>query len=666
MAKERKSASQDGFTILEGLAGVRMTPTMYLGSLGQDMAYRCVKEPVDNCYDEHIAGRNNLIEVILNYDDDIYIIADKAGGIPTDYKKLENGEKETIMTAAFTRVHAGGKFNDKAYKTSAGTHGTGVAAVNAVSDEMRVWSNYNDKLVVQTFARGKITSKGKDPVRCKAVDDDVASLLQDKPRTYGTIVAFQLDQTVVSESARRGKALPKNYVHAEPEAKQIANWLRNVAHLNPGLEIRMTVVRKKKSKTVKFLNTKNLAWIPQHMCERHEFGTLGKPFVFKSDNISCALIWADHPDTDYFLTFVNTSPTIDGGYHVTGFMTALGAAIKDYLPKPKGKKKSGPGFSNADLLIGIVGMFDWRMHGAQYTSQVKDKLASRVDREVHDIMLPLLQDYFKANQKVAKTIIKRAQTVNQGREALAAVVRSLADAKKTVKGNALPAELSAAEDCTVHERELYLVEGDSAGGTAKNSRDARFQEVLKSGGKPLNALSNPLSKVLAHAEIQNLLVSMGVNIKTLDPKAENPTFSTEGMRVRNVFFLVDPDPDGGHIAVLFLAAIYRLIPDLFKEGRVWCVESPLFAAVHNGKVYGGDTFAECRDKAPAAVKDKEITRIKGWGEVNDDVLGPIAFNVTQRRLIKINPFENTEQMQFFRGIVGEEAFNRRKLLGLED
>lgn len=664
--KQTGDGSQEGFVIAEGLDGIRMNPGMYLGQRGADMAYRGVKEPVDNVYDEHIAGRNKVLEVVIDYDNDLNVVADMAKGIPTDFKKLKDGSKETIMTAAFSRVHAGGKFNDQAYKTSAGTHGVGVAALNAVSSQLRVWSMYKGACSYQMWQCG-VAKSGKDPKKVKSVDKDVMSLLREKKASkYGTIVAWTLDQTVVSADVMRGKKLPKNYRHAAPDPAQLGTWLRNMSLLNPGFEVRLTLIKKGKRKEFTFHNKKDLAHVVKTMVEERELGSVGKPFIFKNDNITAALTWTDHPDTDNFLSFVNTSPTIDGGWHVVGFRDALFEAIKPFMKESKGKGKKKQNFKQEDLLIGLTGMFDWRMHGAQYTSQVKDKLASRVEKEVYEMLKDAFVKYFKDNKKVATTIIKRAEAMNKGREELSAVVKSMADTKKKLKGNSLPADLISALKCKPHERELIVVEGDSAGGTAKHARNPDYQEVMLAGGKPLNGLKASLADVLKHKEVQGMLVSVGADLKSLDPKAEAPKLSTKNLRIGNLLFLMDADPDGFHIATLFLGVIYRLLPDLMKEGRVWIVDAPLYNVMHKGVHYGGMTFEECRAKAPAAVKDKEIVRAKGWGEVEPEVLEAISFNPKTRRLIRVNPFTSVEQERFFRGVLAEDAVHRRRLLGLEE
>jgi len=664
--KKDNGGSQEGFVIAEGLDGIRLNPGMYMGEQGADMAYRAVKEPVDNVYDELMAGRCKVMEVVIDYDNDLNIVADMAGGIPTDFKKLKDGTKETVMTAAFSRVHAGGKFNDQAYKTSAGTHGVGVAALNAISSQLRVWSMYNGGCAYQMWQKGEAKS-GKDPKKVKSIDKDVMSLLREKKHSkYGTVVAWSLDQEIVSADAKRGKKLPKGFRLAAPDPARIGQWLRNMSMLNPGFEIHLTLIKKGKRKEFTFHNKKDLTYVVKTMCAEREISMVGKPFVFKNDYVTAALAWTDHVDADNFLSFVNASPTVDGGWHVLGFRDALFDAIKPHMKEPKGKGKKKQSFKQEDLLIGLTGMFDWRMHGASYTSQVKDKLASRVEKDVYEMLKDQLMQYFKDNKKVASTIIKRAEAMNKGREELSAVVKSMADTKKKLKGNALPADLITANRCKPHERELVVVEGDSAGGTAKHARNPDYQEVMLAGGKPLNGLKASLAEVLRHKEVQGMLISIGADLKTLDPKAENPILKTDKLRIGNLMFLMDADPDGFHIATLFLGVIYRLLPDLLREGRVWIIDSTLYNVIHKGVNYGGMTFEECRAKAPAAVKDREIVRAKGWGEVEPATLEAIAFNPKTRRLIRVNPFENVEQERFFRGVLAEDAVHRRRLLGLNE
>jgi DNA gyrase subunit B len=659
--KAKLDSAQDGFEIQEGLAGIRHSPGMYLGERGEDMAYRAVKEPVDNAYDESIAGRNKVIEVVLDFDNDLNIVADMAGGIPTDFKTLKSGQKETIMTAAFSRAHAGGKFNDKAYKTSAGTHGVGVAALNAVSNKLRVWSMYKGGCAYQSWEKGEVVS-GKDPKQVKKVDADVASLLSEKKLSkYGTIVAWTLDQTVVSADVMRGKKLGKDYRHARPIPSQIAHWLKNMANLNPGLEIRFTLVSKKKRKSVVYINKKDLVSVVQGICEDLEVELLGKPFTFKNDNVTCTIAWTQGSDALNFSSFVNTSPTLDGGWHVVGFRDALIEALKPFMKQTKGKTKQT--FASNDILIGLVGLYDWRMHGAQYTSQVKDKLASRVEKEVYDIMLKPLTEYFSKNKSLAKAIIKRATVAGTLREELNKTLKSISDVKKAGRSR-LPIKLEEAPNCKPHERELYIVEGDSAGGSAKNAR-SRNQEILKLSGKIPNLLNVPLHKALSNDRIQDLILSLGADPKSLDIKSDNPTFNCDNLRVANVFILSDADPDGGHIDSLEISFFWKLFPDLIRQGRLYIVDAPLFNAVYKGKHYGGDTMEECyaamdKDKAPR----KLMFRAKGWGEVPADMLAVIAFDKDTRKLIRVQEDTDKKKLHTWQQFAGEEASARRRLLGI--
>lgn len=656
----KKVESQEGFEVHLGLSGIRFSPGVYLGQRGAEMAYRCVKELVDNAYDEATNGRNSTIEVILDYDKDVYCVADKAGGIPTDIRTLTDGTKESVLTSAFMRVHAGGKFNTKAYaKGSSGTHGTGVAAVNAVCDQTRVWSNYKP-LMFQSFSCGETVS-GPSPIKVKSVDADVKEYLQELPKKYGTIVAIHLDQTVVSEDVRRGHALPKGFRKAEPVAEHVKEWLYNMAQINPGIVVRLKIIRDNKVQEHDLTNKKDLASVAKTICTARNLSPMGKPLVIDTDSLKASLVWSDAPDTNNFLSLVNCSPTIDHGWHVVGFNNALMAAIRPFLPK--GKQT----FTQSDLLLGLTGVLDWRMHGASFTSQVKDKLASRVDKEVYDSVLPTLTAYFDKNKTVAKNIVKRAQVMNKGRAELASVVKSLAEVKKKTRNSVLPANFAVASKCKVQEREIYIVEGNSAKGPCVASRDTYFQEVFAARGKGINALSNPIAKVLANNEVQDIIRCFGGDLTTFDPQDECPKISSENLRIGKVICLADKDEDGNQISVLMLTLIYRLFPDLFREGRVYVVDSYLYMALDkNGKLYGGNTFVECRIAAPASVKDKDIVRVKGWGEVDSRYMRPMAFDPAQRKLIQINPFASEAQRRLFHEIVAEGAEHRRKLLGLEE
>lgn len=663
--------STETFEILEGLEGVRHNPSMYLGNLGADMAYRKVKEVVDNCFDEAMAGRNNYIEVVMDLDNNWYVIADKAGGIPVEMKTLKDGSRLSILTAAYTRLHAGGKFNDKAYKVSTGTHGVGVAAVNAVSDSLQVWTSRSNILYTQKFIKGEIDGPS-NPVKVRTYPPEVKAYLADTK--YGTVVMFQPDQSVISEDALRDKKKQvKNLRVAQPEVGRVATWLRTMADLNPKLKIVLTVIRGKKRKTKTYYNDKDLNYYIKSKIDEYDLGTFGKPLVLKTDYTTVAVQWTEYESDDRFESYVNNSPTADGGTHVRGFLDALATAIKPFetasdrkASKNTTRKVQVAQYKKEDLLTGLVGAFDWRMHGAAYTSQVKDKLASNVTQEVYDIMLPVFVAYFEANKSVPKTLLTRARELNKGREALAKTVRSLADAKKSGRGATLPGILSQCDSKNPEERELYSVEGDSAAGTAKKARNIKYQEIFKCKGKPVNAMNLSLDRVLANETIQGLIISLGLDLNSLDVKAQHPKFECKNLRVGKLMLLSDADVDGYHINTLILTFLFKYVPDIFKQGRVFVVNAPLYNVIHKGVHYGGNTLEEVFEKAPKGVKQNEIQRAKGWGEVSVDLLSRIAFNPDVRDLIKIEPLDNKDQEKWFRGITSDDRVAKRKMLGIEE
>ena len=654
--------------VLEGVFGIRAKPHMYLGEQGAQMAFRCVKEEVDNCFDEALAGRNNWIEIFYDYDTGEFIVADKAGGIPVDMKTLESGRKISALTAIFTIPHSGAKFEDDAYKVSSGTHGVGVTAVNAVSAWLKVWTKRGADLYHQSFTEAR--ADFEHPKKVRAIDPAVAKRLVSKG--YGTVLHTKLDQNIVSEDAVKGK-MKRGGTVAHPDLKQMADWLKLMSNLNPGLTIHLTVRRGGKEKHVELINKDKLdVFLKRHVASLvppdSEYSTTGKPLVFKTDYVTALFQWSTLPRNE-LQSSVNNSPTPEGGTHVRGMLDALLEAIAPYENSKhrKGRKRL---YSGEDLLVGLIGMFDWRMHGAQYDNQVKTKLVSKIQDEVKAVMLPQFQAFFATNKSLPRAMLTRAMQLENGRLELTKSLGALGDVKRSASGGALPACLNASSTKDTTKRELFLVEGDSAGGTAKNARNPEYQEVFKASGKPSNALNCSLDKLLGNRVIRDLLISFGVNFKEFDDQVKarvpNPTFSVDKLRIARFYLLADADMDGYHINALVMAAIWTLMPDFIKQGRLFIVDAPLYNVIHNGKHYGGATKQECLAKGPSTVKPKDVQRAKGWGEVKVPIMEAIAFDPAVRRVIRVLPFPSADRLSWYRRVVGDDPSARRQLLGLQD
>lgn len=667
MSKSKtKNYSADNIDILEGLDGIRQNPGMYLGALGDPMLFRMIKEIVDNFYDEHIAGRNKGGEVFLDPDNDTYVIADYAGGIPVGKKKLKGGGSINSLTAVFTRIHAGGKNNQDAYKTSAGTHGVGSAAVTACSETLEVWSFFGKVWHYQSFTRGE--PDFPNPKKSKPPKDIMKCLI--KKKGYGTIVRFVPDQHIIAENASRSERKKKSFkpVSAKATHKTVGPWLRDMSLLNPGLELTISAPVKGKIKSKTMINKKGLDYITSTMIDEHEFGAMGKkPFTFKTDYMTVALHWTDHTDDMYFKSFVNSSPSREHGMHVNGFKAALEKAIKPHETPSKAKGKKAKGYKREDLMMGLVGFFEWRMHGAQFSGQIKDKLESKVDKEVEEMILPALTEYFEKNKSVAKNIIKRAVEFQKQVEGLNSVMKSLSETRKKKKGAILPGILTMAPDCKVEDRELYLVEGDSAGGTADAARNPDNQEVLKLRGKPLNTVKASLDKIVGSKVIQDLLVAAGLDLQ-VDKKKKDassvPTFNVEDMRAGKVIIMADADPDGYHIATMLVGFFNRFCPEFIEQGRLYVVDNPLFNIEYKGKLYGAATYDELVAQLPKGANPANIGRLKGLGEMNSEALDFYGMNPDTRRLYQITKASSSERSAWFTAVVGDDSAAKKRLLGL--
>jgi DNA gyrase subunit B len=439
----RSSYSEANIVRLKFPDNVRENPGMYLGERGRSMVFQCVKEIFDNSADEFMAGRNKSIFVYADNKANVYLVADKAQGIPVGLKVVDpenpRSKKASTLTLIFTELHTGGKFNDSAYKKSRGVHGVGAAGVNAVSSSFEVWTFRDKAWHYQKFSKGKPVTellKEKPPVR-------VTKIMPYKP-VSGTIVLWSTDQTIVSTDKGKTKAtLDLGYTAA---------WMKSFANLNPGLEV--TFSANGKSKT--FLNKGGLeSIIKQRLAERDVTAT-GRMFSFIHDDMSVALQWSTYSDDDALETYVCSGRTRDDGEHELGFRNSLNAALAPF-------KKKTQKFAPKDAYSGLVGILDWKMHHAEYSGQTKDRLTSNVSKQVEALLLPQLKLFFDKNKPLARAIVKRAMAVKVSKEAFKKTLSAIADAKGRAKSS-LPSSLVAAPKCPVAARELYLVEGDSAAG----------------------------------------------------------------------------------------------------------------------------------------------------------------------------------------------------------
>jgi DNA gyrase subunit B len=597
----------------EGLEGVRARPVMYLGKRGDEMVMRAALEPIQNSYDEYAAGRNNFIHVIV--ENDVISVIDEGNGIPVGVH-----EKAGIstLTLVLTKLHAGGKFDDKAYKTSAGVHGCGVAATNAISSSFECWTFNQNAWWYQSFAKGVPTSK--------------VSKVKPPNLKRGTMIRFTLDQSIVAV----------NKIRAKLDVKALYQYLKNLANLNKGLEVSYTV----NGKTYTFLNKTGIVQVLNSIT-KPEADLLTKPIVYEDQSVSFAIQWIES-DSTTFDSYVNSVRTKDGGTHEEEFMVGLTRALAPF----KTKKDV---YTPKDLKCGLYGVLNVRLSQTEYSSQVKDRLELQLNKLVSSTVQAALDSYFAKNQSAAKRIIKHANTIKKAKDEVSAVFKSM-DKVKQKRGTTLllPGVLVTAS-CPPHQRELYICEGESAFGTVKQARSATHQEVLRITGKFSNAMKTPLVKLLKSKSVLNILTAIQYQHDSKDPYQD--------LRVGSIYFLSDPDPDGKHINVLLASLIYKLLPGLYERHRVFVCNAPLFVAAYKGNTYYGDTFQQCLQSMPKGAPQHIIKRLKGWGECNPEMLEILAFNPDTRKVIELTAVKGQELAEFI-SLTSADTSARKRLLGV--
>src|SRR6266702_4437053 len=546
MAKAKPRASKDkgngdyqadSIQVLKGLEAVRRRPAMYIGSVSGRGLHHLVYEVVDNSVDEALAGYSTQIDVTIHTDNAITVV-DNGRGIPVDIHKTE---KKPGVEVALTVLHAGGKFDKSTYKVSGGLHGVGVSVVNALSEKLEVWVDRDGERHHMAFERGDTTKKLE---------------VTGKAKGTGTTVWFKPDTTIFTET---------RFDYAT-----IGNRLRELAFLNKGLTITLKDERKGQRREETFYYKGGLAefvkWLIGSRKTLHP-----KPITFEATRDGVEIEGAVQYDDQYSentFTFVNNINTHEGGTHLTGFKSALTRTINEWAKKDGALKKEDFTFSGDDVREGLNCILHVKVKNPQFEGQTKTKLGnSEVEGIVKSVVNDALGAFFDKNPSVPRIIIAKALSAARAREA-ARKARELVRKKSGLEGGLLPGKLA---DCTVSDpklTELYLVEGDSAGGSAKQGRDRSFQAILPLRGKILNVQKARIDKVLSNEEIRTIITAIGTGV--------GEDFNLDEARYHKIIIMTDADVDGAHIRTLLLTFFYKEMKQLIDAGYIYIAQPPLY------------------------------------------------------------------------------------------
>src|SRR5437867_2481127 len=533
---------------LEGLEAVRKRPGMYIGDPDERGLHHCVFEVLDNSIDEHLAGFCSKIELNVHVDGSISI-KDNGRGIPVDmHPKFKIPAVELVLT----NLHAGGKFGQGAYKYSGGLHGVGAKCVNALSDWFKVEVSRDGKVYSMEFARGvtmqKLTVIGQS-------------------NSTGTLITFKPDPTIFT-------------ITTEFKFDVLANRLRELAFLNPGVEISLNDEHNEKKES--FLYKNGIEEFVRQL-GRNKQVAHPKPIVLTRQKdevfVDCVMQY-NESYTDQILCFANSIPNPDGGTHMTGFRSALTRAINQYAKQNNVLKEKDPAISGDDVREGLVCVLSVKLPNPRFESQTKVKLVNtEIDGIVSSIVYDGLMTFFDATPSVAKKVVEKGLLAARAREAARKARETVR--KGALTGGGLPGKLADCSDRDPANTEIYIVEGDSAGGSAKQGRDRKFQAILPIRGKLINVEKARLDKVLQNTEIRTMITAVGTGIG--DGEGEG-AFNIEKLRYHKIIIMTDADVDGSHIRTLLLTFFYRQMPQLIKQGFVYIAQPPLYQITRKRRV----------------------------------------------------------------------------------
>jgi len=621
MAKESKKSDYSGkdITVLGGLKGVRKRPAMYIGSTSKEGLRHLVYEVVDNSVDENLAGYCDEIKVIIHKDNSA-TVEDNGRGIPVEKNKKHG---KSALELVMTKLHAGGKFEHKAYAISGGLHGVGVSVVNALSKDLTIEVKRNSNKYRQKYSRGIRKSA------LKKVGNGNGT---------GTKIHFVPDNEIFSE--------------IEFDFDTLSTRFREIAFLNAGLKIKLSHEGEGKKETFHYNGglEEFVKWLNEGKEILHK-----KPVYFrkKSDSIviDVAVQYTNSYKSNIF-GFVNTINTVEGGTHISGFKIALTRAVKKYAEQ-EGILKKGT-LTGSDVREGLTAIVSVKIPEPQFEGQTKTKLGnSKVKSLVSSFLSPALSEFLAENPKIAKKITKKAIESAKAREA-AKEAKNLVRRKSKLSVSGLPGKLSDCSSKKMEKSEMYIVEGDSAGGSAKQARDKETQAILPIKGKVLNVEKAAPSKILASEEISNLITVMGTGVRD--------EFDIEKLRYSKNIIMCDADVDGHHIKTLLLTFFYRTLPELIENGHVYIAVSPLYRVRKKNKdyyVYSKEELDKLREKIKGKV---QVTRFKGLGEMTPTQLWNTTMNPKTRKLRKVTIDDAVEADRVFTKLMGKEVGPRKKFI----
>ena len=620
--------------VLEGLEAVRKRPGMYIGSTDERGLHHLVYEVVDNSVDEAMAGHATRIVVRINKDNSI-TVADDGRGVPVGKHSTGKDALEVVHTV----LHAGGKFGGGGYKVSGGLHGVGVSVVNALSIKLRVESARDGFVWSQEYERGV--------PRTKVIKGNPAASRR------GTTTTFLPD--------------PEMFSTTEYSFETLANRLRESAYLNKGLW--MTLIDDRADREATFYFQGGIVSFVRHLNRKRKV-THDRPVYIEgmegTTSVEVAFQYQSDSWSETLLAFANNINTIDGGTHVTGFRAALTSSLNEWGRKNGAMKDNDPNLTGEDVREGLTAVISVKLVDPQFEGQTKAKLGTaEIKGIVQTAVNKGLTQFLEENPSDGKEVIRQSLNAARGREA-ARKAKELVMRKGALEGSALPGKLADCQERDPAKSELYIVEGESAGGSAKQGRDRRFQAIFPLRGKLLNVEKARIDKILGSDNIRTLIMALGAGIQDSSMEDSNSRFDITKLRYHRVIIMTDADVDGAHIRTLLLTFFYRYMPALIEAGYLYIAQPPLYR-VSTGKETKYAATEKERDEAVASFKTKNVNvqRFKGLGEMNAEQLWETAMNPENRVFLQARIEDAAVANEIFEMLMGERVEPRRDFIRAE-